>query len=50
MKEKIIFRIFLDFPHLLGTLGGVENCETIRKLHPVVCETLCVIFFLKPGF
>ena len=41
---------FDNFPHILGTLGCVENCETIQKLHLVVCEILCVIFFLKPGF
>ena len=45
-----MIRFFGNFPHMVGTLEGVENCETIRKLHPVVCETLCVIFFLKPGF
>ena len=31
-------------------LGFMENCETIQKLHLVVCATLTVIFFLKPGF
>ena len=41
---------FGNFPHLVGTLGGVENCETIEKLHLVVCGTYCMIFFLKPGF
>ena len=43
-------RFFGNFPHLLGTLGGVENCETIKKLHLVVCGNECIIFFLKPGF
>ena len=38
------------FPHLLGTLGGVEKCQTIRKLHLVVWDFLCVIFSLKLGF
>ena len=79
MKEKIIFRIFLDFsqfflkklrkysaaysakfcywirffgnfPHLVGALGGVENCKTIQKLHQVACGSDCIFFFLKPGF
>ena len=45
-----MIRFFGNFPHMVGTLEGVENCETIRKLHPVVCETPCVIFFLKPVF
>ena len=31
-------------------LGFMENCETIEKLHLVVCGTYCMIFFLKPGF
>ena len=31
-------------------LGFMENCETIQKLHQVVCVTLTVIFFLKLGF
>ena len=33
---KIPFDSFSFFPHLSGTLGGVENCETIRKLHRLV--------------
>ena len=32
-----MIRFFGNFPHMVGTLGGVENCETIRKLHLVVC-------------
>ena len=41
---------FGNFPHLVGTLGGVENCETIQKLHLVVCGSVRLFFFLKPGF
>ena len=41
---------FGNFPPLVGTLGGVENCETITKLHLVVCVSGRIIFFLKPGF
>ena len=43
-------RFFGNFPHLVGTLQGVENCETIQKLHLVACGIGCIIFFLKPGF
>ena len=49
-KFCYMIRFFGNFPHILGTLRGVENCETIQKLHLVVCETLCVNFFLRPGF
>ena len=28
-------------------LGLMENCETIQKLHQVVCGSGCIIFFLK---
>ena len=45
-----IFEWFGIFPHLLGTLGGVEKCQTIQKLHLVVWDFLCVIFFLKLDF
>ena len=38
------------FPHMLGTLAGVEKCQTIRKLHLVVWDFVSVIFFLKLGF
>ena len=30
-----------------GTLGGVEKCQTIQKLHLVVWDFLQVVFFLK---
>ena len=43
-------RIFGNFPQLLGTLGVVENCETIQKLHLVVCGNGHIFFVLNPGF
>ena len=41
------FEWFRNFPHLVGTLTGVENCETIQKLHPALCVSVSIIFFLK---
>ena len=38
------------FPHMLGTLAGVEKCQTIRKLHLVAWDFVGVIFSLKLGF
>ena len=35
-KVRYHLIVLVFSPHLLGTLGGVENCETIRKLHRVV--------------
>ena len=46
-KFTIGLGFFGNFPHLVGTLTGVENCETIQKLHQVVCGNDCIIFFLK---
>jgi len=35
-----IFEWFGIFPYLLGTLGGMEKCQTIQKLHLVVWDFL----------
>ena len=43
-------RFFGNFPHLVATLRGVENCETIQKLHLVVCGNPCMKIFWKPWF
>ena len=45
-----MIRFFGNFPHTLGTLGCVENCQNLIKLHPVVCGSLRMNFFLEPGF
>ena len=45
-----MIRLFGNFPHTLGTLGCVENCQNLIKLHPVVCGSLRMNFFLEPGF
>ena len=51
-RAKFYYMIgfFGNFPHTLGTLGVVENCKTIQKLHPVVCVSGRIIFSLKLGF
>ena len=45
-----MIRLFGNFPHTLGTLGCVENCQNFIKLHQVGCGNLQRNFFLRPGF
>ena len=49
---KFYYRIvfFGNFPETLGMSRSLENCKTTRKLHPVVCGSDCINYFLKPGF
>ena len=43
-----MIRFFGNFPHTLGTLGCVENCQNFIKLHQVGCGNLQRNFFVKP--
>ena len=43
-------RFFSNFPHTLGILGCVENCETFTKLHGVGWKNGNVKFVPRPGF
>ena len=51
-RAKFYYKLgfFGNFSHTLGTLGVVENCETIQKLHLVVCGNGHIFFVLNPGF
>ena len=42
-------RVFGNFPQTVGMLGLVENCETMQKMHLVVCGNPCmkVYFFSR---
>ena len=38
-------RVFGNFPQTVGMLGLVENCETMQKMHLVVCGNPCMKMF-----
>ena len=43
---KFYYRIIIfgNFPHTLGMSGCVENCQTVQKLHLVVCGNVQLFF------
>ena len=43
-------RFFGNFPETLGMSGSLENWETIKKLHLVVCGSVRIFFFPENWF
>ena len=45
-----VISISEKFPMLKFSPSRLENCETIQKLHMLVCGSDCIKYVLKPGF